>query len=466
MKNPITLFKKSFIFSAFLLLLSACTFAQENAGKDIKELQNIYDNLEYNTTVYNDVKKKWLISDPLIVREAFNRFVVRNAFRKNGKPVSMETIQQRSQDIFEGKLYIDVRQRYYDTQLEYFAFLHENQLEEEKPEYFFDPVTDGFYLEEIIGELLYKKIVSQSYYFSNLTQVNHNTREGYYYDVNLNFLDPELMLWSATTQERNKYAFSMFGKWGNDRIFIPGWFLSEYFAGIKLTYYDLVGANRDEYTYSINLAYGVSAGQPYDYNIPQKPLYKSGKSFYLKLSGDLLQLLTNNSRDLYFDIEGMFTTSGYEKPDYGVYSEPVDFFAVRDYYSVHAKLKNIFEVPELGMFEAGAGLSSHSIYNFQLNQAKVFDKAPKKWIDRFDHFASVEFGVNKPGGLIQHNINFLSGYNLQREYLYLGVAAKFMLNNTFGLDIRYVNSLGLKQNEQPWRNNYYLVFSPIIRINY
>lgn len=464
MKNQIKNCK--YLLFTFILLFFAPLYAQEAENDEIKELENIYNNLEYNTTVYNDVKKKWLISDPSIVREAFNRFVVKNALRKNGKAISMELLKERSQDIYDGKLYIDVRQRYYDTELEYFAFLHEDQLAMEKPEYYFDPITDGFYLEEIIGELLYKKIVSQSYYFSNLSQINHSTRDGFYYDINLNVLDPELMLWSATTNERNKYAFSMFGKWGNDKIFVPGWFSSDYFAGIKLTYYGLVTDNRNDYTYSLNLGYGVAAGQPYDYNIPQKPLYKSGNSFYVKLSGDILQLVTDNSRDLYIDLEGMFTTSGYEKPDYGVYTVPTDFYAVRDYYSVSAKLKNIFEVPELGMFEVGGGINTHSVFHFKNDKERIFDLTPKKWLDRFDHFATIDFGVNKQGGLIQHHINFLSGYNFANQYVYLGVAAKLMLNNTFGLDIRYFNSVWSNNKIQPWRNSSYLVFSPIIRINY
>ena len=71
----------------------------------------------------------------------------------------------------------------------------------------------------------------------------------------------------------------------------------------------------------------------------------------------------------------------------------------------------------------------------------------------------------KNGDVIQHKIDLFFGYNPE-SYGYYGFAISVMLSNTFGFDIKMSNSFGLTNVNYLWRMDSYLVFSPIIRINY
>jgi hypothetical protein len=53
-------------------------------------------------------------------------------------------------------------------------------------------------------------------------------------------------------------------------------------------------------------------------------------------------------------------------------------------------------------------------------------------------------------------------------YGFYGAKIKFMLSDIFGIDIRFAKSFGLDDAgyNQPWRDDAYIVFSPVLRINY
>ncbi|HRI48355.1 MAG TPA: hypothetical protein PK559_14715, partial [Ignavibacteriaceae bacterium] len=66
-------------FTFFLLLVLSIQvglYAQnEDSLARASRLEMIYRNLEYNTTAFNDLKKIWVVTDPVFIREIFNRFV-------------------------------------------------------------------------------------------------------------------------------------------------------------------------------------------------------------------------------------------------------------------------------------------------------------------------------------------------------------------------------------------------------
>ncbi|MBD3410145.1 MAG: hypothetical protein GF419_08070, partial [Ignavibacteriales bacterium] len=94
-------------------LATPSLFAQDEL---IAELEKIYQSLEYNTIAYDDLKNRWLLSDPKLIREIYNRFVVKGALRREGEKVSIDEIKERTQDIYRGEIVIELRKRYYDDE--------------------------------------------------------------------------------------------------------------------------------------------------------------------------------------------------------------------------------------------------------------------------------------------------------------------------------------------------------------
>ena len=108
--------------SLFFILLAIKGWSQ-TAPTEFNKLQRVYESLEYNTIAFNDLKQKWIIADPLLVREIYNRFVVRNALRLGGNNISLETLKAKTNFVYDGKIVIDLRKRYYDDEVEFFAFV-------------------------------------------------------------------------------------------------------------------------------------------------------------------------------------------------------------------------------------------------------------------------------------------------------------------------------------------------------
>ncbi|MDP3830519.1 MAG: hypothetical protein Q8Q47_04570, partial [Ignavibacteriaceae bacterium] len=282
--------KLKLLFLIFILVTSFSVYAQEVEPAEpiddvIKELNNIYSNLEYNTIAFDDLKRKWIITDPIFIREIFNRFVVNNALRRNYRKVTIEEIKQLAEDIYEGRLLIDLRQRYYDDEVEFFAFLPENEIDKKEPKLLFDPIVDPYYLNEILGNKLYERIKEQTYALNVLTKEDYDVKTGYFFDVNLNIMEPEIMFWSTTSNYRNKYLLSAFGKWGNDNIFVPGWNLPNYVFGFGITYFQSLSNNPRNFTYKVRLGIGSPSGQVYKPVTAKQKLYNSGQNIYFSITG-------------------------------------------------------------------------------------------------------------------------------------------------------------------------------------
>ncbi len=388
--------------------------------------------------------------------------------RLDKKSIAQVVLLEKSSAIYNGDVIIDVRKRYYDDEIEYFAFVPVNEFDKENPQFLFDAVDDGFYLREIIGDVLYNKIQDQSYFFRNITEDEMDTKAGYFFDIKLNLIDPELMFWSTTSNNKNKYLLSLFGQWGSDKIYLPGWAFSEYMMGVKLTYHSILSDDPRDYDYSLSIGTGVGTQKPFSTSYSKVPLNKTGESLFLKLSGNPFKYIFSGLEHMYLDIESMVTLLDYNMSEYG-FTEPVNFYSVRNYFSASVKKRNIFNLFDLGYFEFGLGLTSHDLYRFEYEKgmSEIKDLNENKgWFDRFENIIQADIGVSRTGGLIQHNLNFLIGYNYDKGTYSIGVNTKFMISDTFGFDIRYVSSMGETLNSAPWKKDAYLIFSPVLRINY
>lgn len=458
--------KKIILSSILLICFSKVIFSQT---EEAAELKRIYESLEYNTIAFDDLKKKWLISDPMFIREIYNRFVVKNALRINSQSVTIDIIKDRSQNIYDGTIYIDLRKRYYDDEIEFFAFLPESEVQKDKPNYLFDPITDGYHLRDILGEKIYQKLQEQSYQFSDITKEYFDSKPGYLFDIKINILEPEVMYWSTTSSERNKYLLSAIGKWGHDLILLPGWYSNSYILGSKITYYKNLSSNPQDYTYSITVGANMDAGRPYKGDRTQTQLRNSGQGVYFKLSGDPLKYLIEGWEDFHMDIEGQITISEYKRNEFFL-RDSTRFNSIRNYFSVMLKKKNLFNLFDFGSFEAGLGISSadeHS-YLFALRNANLVDLEPKKsGFNRFKHYVVADVGIARSGGLIQQNLNVLFGYNVQGGYGFFGAKAYVTLSDIIGFDVRFYSAFNSDSKKFPtWRPESYIVFSPVIRINY
>jgi len=462
--------KKLNILLLFLTFVQ-CGFSQQTDSNTVADIKKIYNALEYNTIAFNDLKEKWIINDPVFVREIFNRFVVRNAFRVNDKKVTREYIDQAAKQIQDGNILIEVRKRYYDDEVEFFAFIPESEINQTEPKFTFDPVVDGFYLREVLNDKIYDKVRARDYYFDNLTKTDFDVKSGYYFDLNLDLLEPEIMYWNTTSNARNKYLLSIFGKWGDDHTMQPGWYANEYIVGSKVTYFSNISNNQQNYTYSISLGTNMPASKPFVGTAPLKPLYVSGKALYVKISGDFLKYIDESLTDFDLSIESKYTfVDNLKTLDYGKKTTKFDFYSNKTYFVLEVMKRNLFNLFDFGDFELGGGIGAPDIHHLQYDPAvtKIKDlDGTKTLFSKFSHFAFVDFGVARNGGLVQHHLNTMIGYNVQGGFGYFGVKMKVMLSDTFGMDIRYFNTYGVdKKKYDPWRYDSFLVFSPILRINY
>jgi hypothetical protein len=465
--------KFKLLFLIFILVASNSFYAQNtDTGAEnedaIKELTNIYSNLEYNTIAFDDLKRKWIITDPIFIREIFNRFVVNNALRRNYRKVTVEEIKQLAEDIYEGRLLIDLRQRYYDDEVEFFAFMPEAEIDKKEPKLLFDPIVDPYYLNEILGNKLYERIKEQTYALNVLTKEDYDVKTGYFFDVNLNIMEPEIMFWSTTSNYRNKYLLSAFGKWGNDNIFVPGWNLPNYVFGFGLTFFQSLSNNPRNFTYKVKLGLGSPSGQVYKPVTATQKLFNSGQNIYFSITGDPLKYVWPELEDLEINLQGQFSMQEMDAATYGL-KVATDFYTLRNYWNIEARWRNLFNLFDFGNFEAAAGIASHDINRFRYTpgQKKTVDLDPKKdSFDRFTHFGYVDVGVVRTGGLIQHSINFIFGHSAE-GFGYYGLKTKVMLSDTFGFDVRFYSAYNSDLSKFPvWREESYIVFSPVLRINY
>ena len=446
-------------------------FAQQKDKEDIEvsNLINIYSNLEYNTIAFNDLKNKWIISDPMLIREVYNRFIVHDALREKGKKLSIAQIRMKTSQIQEGNVLILLRKRYYDDEIEYFAFVPYTEIAKQNPRLLVDSVDDGFYLRSIIGNRLYKKLQEKSYFFSGITKKVFDVKAGYYYDIYLDLLNPELMFWSTTSKQKNKYLISVFGKWGCDEIGLPAWHLRNYIGGMKLTYYDVVSSDPKDYSYEVAVGVGTPSNTPYLTTLPKNVrLFKSGQDFYVKLAGQPFETLFPSIHNLYMDIEFDYNVFNYKYYDYGK-PYKLDFYSFKDFLVFKFFKRKMFNIFNLGLFKAGLGVATHDVYHLELDPTteSVNDlEAKKDFIDKYTHYAFTELGIEKYGGLIQYDFNLLVAYNFVDNYSLAGIKALFTISDTFGLDVRYYQTFGYDRAKIPWRTDTYFVFSPILKINY
>ncbi len=458
---------RKMLFFILLLIFSFTQYAQVPDSVKVKRLQKIYHNLEYNTIAFNDLKNTWDITDPLFVREIFNRLVVANALKVNGKKPTAEFIKEKAKDIYEGKVFIELRRRYYDNEIELMRFFTESKLDSTRSTYFFDPLTDNIQIKHILGEKVYNELKKQFYAFNDLTKTYYDSKDAYEFDLNLQLTNPHVMFYSMTTNDRNKYLISAIGRWGNDYIMLPGWYYPNYVAGLKVTYIDYLINSRPHFTYSVEVGLGMTAHQPtFNYNVLDAVhLYNTGNSLYFKFDGNPLKLFLDKVDNYNFQLILSLAITQFPASSFDL-DYVSKFYSTRNYFVFMFNYNNIFNVADLGWFNASASISGFDVYNYLYTPkySQLIDLEPDA--SKFKFNLNLEASLSNASGLLHYKTGVLWNINFSDAYSYLGVKALLMLNNTFGFDFKFFTGFSFSGHLPYYRQSAYLIFSPIIRINY
>jgi hypothetical protein len=458
------------LLSVFSLFAQSAT-SPEAVARRLERVEKIYRGLEYNTTSFNDLKQKWIITDPTYIREIFNRFVVKNALRINGRKPTIAEIEKNAQHIYDADVFIDLRRRFYDDEIEVIRFFREPKMATaDSSDYFFDPVTDYIFIKDILGNELYQDMKKQMYALNDITKTSFDYKPGYNFNIYMHLYRPEVMFWSTTTDDRNKYMVSAFGNWGNDHISFPGWYLPDYVAGFRLAYADSIVNSVPIVTYTAEAGIGIPTIFP-DLGMQNtdsgRKLVNSGTGFYLKTDGKFLKAATPSLSNLNISLETYFTVGTKDGIDFKV---PVGsrFFSNRNYVDLFFTEDNIVRLSDWGTFYAGIGTSAFDVKYYEVTSlTNVPSLAVSNFENGFRYAVASEIGLHNTGGLLSHNVGVLMNYNISEETGYLGLKASLMISNVFGAEFKIMSPIKMSSKASPaYRPDTYLVFSPIIRINY
>ena len=136
---------KQLKFILITLVLASSLYSQEiDTTRVYNELKGIYSNLEYNTSAFDNMKKRWVINDPELIRDLSNRFIANNYVKIDGKNTDQEFINRFNEEIYDGKVVVSVRKRYFDDEVEYFAFVNADESDTLSDAALFDPAPAPF----------------------------------------------------------------------------------------------------------------------------------------------------------------------------------------------------------------------------------------------------------------------------------------------------------------------------------
>ncbi|MCE1189109.1 MAG: hypothetical protein LWX56_08195 [Ignavibacteria bacterium] len=437
----------------------------------MERLKKIYQGLEYNTASFNDLKRTWIVTDPVFVREIFNKFVVKNALRVNGKKPRLAVLEENAKRIYDGEVFIDLRKRYYDDEIEVLRFFKESRhVDEDTSDYFFDAVNDFVFIKEICGDELYADLKKQGYALNDITKTFFDYKPAYNFIAYFSLTDPELMFWNTTTNKRNKYFLSAIGRWGNDHIAIPGWYHPEYVVGLKLNYVDSLENNKEGYTYIGEIGLGLPSVQPdlgFDNSFSGRRLEHSGTSFYLKFVGKPLGALTPELASTEINLTALFTIGTKKAQDFEETS-PKYFYSTRNYFDLFFKWNNLGRVSDFGSVNAGFGVSGFDLDYYYFDPSVPSLNMPKnQYTNGFKYAIVAEGNLANTGSILSHSFGLQLSYNATEQLMFFGVKANIMISNSIGLDFKVLSPIQTGSKLRPdYRPDSYLVLSPIIKINY
>lgn len=444
---------------SFLLLITWWLAPSVFHAQTKEQLRSLYDSIIVDTRAFDSMKERWLITDPIIVREVFTQLKRRasTALAADSLQALIAKMERLVVGASAGDLRILCRKRYYDDEIELVLFTVEypNTVSTLGGIHHYVLVLDA------LGESTYNLLKSRR------NKDRFDATQGKRYDISLNPLEPRIMLWS-TSPTFEWWRISAVGRLGNDYLNLPFWFKSSIIAALELLYVDDVTIVDQTYQ-KFSITAGIEAVNNFsvlnqdDFSpssvFKKRILQGSGESFFFRATWTPkknLNILTDRSDErIDFTFESSF--GFHEKTAYAS-NIPDTFFSVRNSIIVRALLRNI------GLFHLGGGLAWHDLHRF--TRFNPITQLPSRTAPTENNFLPfIEFGISQDGSLLQYEMAASINYNLDDGYGFFSVKAKLTLSNMLGLDLRYFRAYH-PSRLPPWQYEQYFVPSFIVRINY
>lgn len=447
--------------------------------------KKIYDNLEYATYGFNDMKRQWYLNEPILIRQIYNNLILNGYLLHNGKIINNEdTLRYFSNKFYNARVLVKLRQRFYDDEIERMEFILENENPMVDTNRFIDPIKDWVLVREAVGDSLYEVLKRKKYSYVNLTKDYNQTYNWFYYDLYFSAIHPSLLFWSTTSEANtqfdsknpnardnraDKYTISFFGKWGVDQLAKPGWYFSDYIVGLKILHLDMLVNDPDDFEYGIYLGFNFGVKDVLVKNSSFfKPRRIDSKSdnMYIKAAFNPFTLLGYDWRFFNLGVEAYYNIK--DKPvteeDVKILQETgADYIyshTIKNYTTFYIQQKELVDVLGLGNLFLGMGLTLH---NYSLLTATIDDSEFQVFENVKYSVPYIEIGLTKSGGLIYNETIFHFNYNSKAKFGFWGLKWHLLIRNTIGLDIKYFRGFG---SIPGWHQPSYFVISPIIRINF
>lgn len=449
---------------SLLIFITSFSFILPQDENDINYLSKVYSDLEYDSEVLNSFKKVWILNDKFIVMQIYNMLEKKNAIRKNRLPLTNAQRDTVYSLIEKGNILIEFRKRFYDEEIEQMRFFFPSTGSISGESDIIDPIVDWVQISKLLGKDKYNEMKLKDYQVIEGTKDYYESGIGFQFDVYLNLTKPHLMFWSSTTDSSNKYLVYLFGKWGNNYINLPGWFYHDYIVGLKLRYMDDLIKNPTKENYEIEAGTGIYARQPTDDRLGggYRKLFSGGNNLYLKVGGYPLSFLGYG--DIKLELETMINLNNKSVSDYGGRVKK-KFYTIKNYVTFAGTFQNLANLGDFGILDCKGGVAVHDVENLLVDPSQVdFVKLGES---SFNTLVFAEGILSRNADFLQHRISAYLNYNISGNYMFFGLTTHFTISNTLGLDFLYSIPAFGQENIPFWQNqDYFVVFSPVLRINY
>lgn len=430
----------------FLIFCLFISFSSINSQINSKIIyKKLLDSLNPNSVNENS----WVISDAEMISNLYE-LLCPDEFNKN--------------DIIERKVIIEIHM----GQREIKKLLFKN-LENENNTILYE-IDDFLQLKNLLGDELYNTLLKKEYEYYNISTVSPPEKYSSEFMLDLNILNPSLMLNHFTSKNDHMNLF-VEGKWGEDKIISPGWFSNEYMIGIRISNYGLnplINQSLQKPKWSILVGTTFKKNHLITSNLPTDPLYNSGLGFNLSIKGQPSRLFSNLKYFENFEIEllSKFNFTKYSSEDFDFFNNK-QIYSNKNYFGTFLKKYTNQEIIDFGYFNYGLGIMFYDIYKLYVskNEGVVKDlEENQSKIIKYKTILSLSMGVEKLSSYWEHKFNITMNYEPNNKLGYIGFIFNFMVNNTIGVDIKFFRIFSGLSNIPTYRNDEYFVFSPHLRI--
>jgi hypothetical protein len=439
---------------AVLLVMTSTATAQTK-----QQLRSLYDSLSVDTRALDPFKERWVVNDPIIIREVFTQLKRRTSTALAAD--SLQRLVEQTGRYVSNGLSEDLRlvctKRYYDQEIEAIEF----QLHNKDSSQSLGMLRDYVLVLDALGLETYRLLQAQRY------KDRFADTKGTRYDLYLSPLETRIMLW-ATSPTFEWWRVSAYGRLGNDMLALPFWFKSSVVAALEVSYIDDVTIPGRSYS-KFSVAAGIEAvnnfstpGQESASSgaiLKKRKLQGSGDAFFLSVSytpEKRLNLLGTEPHER-LELSAEVSLAIHEKTSYAD-NIPDTFYTIRNSVVLRSHLRNV------GVFQFAAGLAWHDLH--RIARYLPNKQGPDRVAPTQSHVLPfIEFGVAEEGSLLQFDIAASLRHDVSTGCGYFGFRSKLMLSNMVGLDLRYFKSY-TPSRLPSWQYDTYVLPSFVVRINF